>query len=172
MKYDYIIPICNADDGPEFEYRLNTIQCLINQFSIYHTPVRFIIIEQIINSNFKSYIDNLTNYLGIAICEKVHFSEYFSKGWLFNIGVNLSKTKNIILAESDISLPHEYFDELNEYLESDPIIRDSWCFGWNNIKYMDEDNKTIIRDTPPFIGGPEGGLVVVDRNYYNKIKSI
>lgn len=163
VKIDYIIPISNInDDG--FTYRLrnlNTIIRIVPEF------VNVVLVEQMINPVYKLYSKSLkTLPKDINIIKKIVKYPIFNKGWLYNIGVNLSKTNHVILAEGDINVNRKYFTDLKDFiLENDH----NWFFAWDKIIYWNIDFTEKLKEETPRESKTEGGLIYFNKNFYWKI---
>lgn len=159
---DVIIPICNVE-GPDFEDRLNNLR---EKIESYPNFVNLIFVEQIINNGYRKYQHYLSDCRGEWITAKYPI---FNKSWLINLGWRRSTSPYFIITESDC-IPdgnvEDYFKELLYFLEK---INPTWCWGWNRIQYLDRDLKTIIRDDVPRKGMAEGGMVVFERKFFEKI---
>lgn len=156
---DYIIPITNMDnDG--FEYRLKNINIILRLIPKF---VNVIIVEQMLKPVNKLYTNNIDIPNNLKITKKVVKYPTFNKPWLYNIGVKLSKTNNILLAEGDININRKYFSELKTFIEGS---NKKWFFAWNRIIYWDKKADKILRDDKPRPGMAEGGIVYFDKNFY------
>lgn len=155
-KMDLIIPICNIG-GDGYEYRLSNLRKLISKIPIW---VNLILVEQTLSSDTK---DSYLNQVHGNFCKIFVTYERFNKPWLFNVGVNESKTTNILLSEMDIDVDINYFQDLYDYI---CINRKKWLFGWSQILYWDEDHKNVLRISEPKVGSTEGGIVYCDKDFY------
>jgi len=153
IKIDYIIPIANInDDGfTQRLYNLNSILRTIPDF------INVVLVEQMINPVYKLYSKSLEFIpKSLSLTKKVVRFHTFNKGWLYNIGVKLSRTDHIILAEGDINVNRKYFMDLKEFiLKSDH----KWFFAWNKIIYWNKDFTEKLREDTPRETMAEGGLV-------------
>ena len=111
----------------------------------------------------KLYTNNLDVPKNLNITKKVVRYPIFNKPWLYNIGVKLSKTDNILLAEGDINVNRKYFIELKEFIKNS---NKKWFFAWNRIKYWNENADKVLRDDKPRIGMAEGGIVYFNKSFY------
>lgn len=156
---DYIIPITNMDDDG-FKYRLNNLNIVLR---LIPKMVNVVIVEQMLKPVNKLYTKNIDIPKDISITKKVVKYPIFNKPWLYNIGVKLSKTNNILLAEGDININRRYFIQIKKFIEKSDK---KWFFGWNRIKYWNENADKVIRDDTPRIGMAEGGIVYFNKNFY------
>ena len=159
---DVIIPISNVN-GPDFNDRLNNIK---KKIELYPDFVKLIFVEQVIDGGYNMYKYYLSDYGGDWYTAKYSI---FNKSWLINLGYNISTSPYFIISESDC-IPdgniENYFKDLLYFLEK---IKPNWCFGWNRINYLDRDRKTIIRDDTPKCGMAEGGMIIFEKEFFEKI---
>ena len=156
LRFDYIIPIANIDnDG--WGYRLRNLESLI-----YSLPpfVHLILVEQVVDSTLEKYIKHVQLPKDLVYSKITVNYPIFNKPWLFNIGVNYSKTNRLLLAEMDVTFPNNYFSLL------EGRKWETWFFGWNRIVFLDMYGLCYERITEPMIGMAEGGVVCVDKNFY------
>lgn len=97
------------------------------------------------------------------ITKKVVKYPIFNKPWLYNIGVALAKTNNILLGEGDVSVNLKFFIELEKYINSN---NKDWFFCWNRIQYWNETRDKVLRDDAPRVGMAEGGIVYFKKDFF------
>lgn len=167
--FTYIIPVCNiSNDKTEFNYRLKNLENIIHNLSIYK-DLRIFIIEQIINENHDIFsykiINKLEDSTSVMILKNI---PHFNKSWLYNIGVKKSNTEYIILGEGDVLIDgniNEYFNNLYSFIKDNKF---NWCFGWNKLIYLGENNE-ITKEVLPSKGMAEGGIVCFKKRYLESI---
>lgn len=162
---DYIIPICNMGDN-SFDYRLRNLEALIR---IIPPFVNLVIVEQIVDTTKKLYINNIREPEKINIDKQIVRHPIFNKPWLYNIGVNMTRTDKIFLAEGDINTNRLYFGDLFTYIYSGEGKHLDWFFAWDEIIYWDEQFKNKARVDSPRPGMAEGGVVYFNKDFYWKI---
>lgn len=162
--FSLVIPICNSYNAEDFIDRCKNMEIQLNLLK----NMQIIVVEQICNYSYKTLLSNIKisinhpNLLYIQL-----FNPIFNKGWCINVGVKNSVNDHIIVNESDC-IPYsisDYFIKLYDYIKENNI---KWCIGWNKIEYLNENNTVHMIDTPRK-GGPEGGLVFFEKEFYNSI---
>lgn len=138
IDFDYVIPISNCNDK-EYKFRLKAMQTLIEYLP---SNVHLIIIEQVVNPNYKTYLSKLYLPERLKNTQLIVKHKTFNKAWLNNIGINNSKTNNVLFAESDMVIDEPYIEKLHQYILK---IKPKWCVCWSNIIYWNKDEKTAKR---------------------------
>jgi hypothetical protein len=167
MNYfgDFIIPCYNNGDD-DFDYRLRNIK-LICELLPYNMNI--IVVEQISDETRTSYIDELENtkfFRDDINYIKKYYDKGFVKGWLYNAGYRHSKTENLFLGESDVVFSPNYWDSIYKQLQS---TSHPWAHCWNILYQMNNDHVSIVRKVIPKPGGPEGGIVFFNKEFYESI---
>jgi hypothetical protein len=156
IKFDYIIPIANINnDG--WGHRLMNLESLLYSLPSF---VHLILVEQVIDNTLGKYIEHIQIPKDLLYSKITVNYPVFNKPWLFNIGVNYSKTNRLLLAEMDVTFKHNYFSLLEKMKWED------WFFGWNRIVFLDMYKLYYERITEPKKGMAEGGIVCLDKNFY------
>lgn len=159
-KFSYIVPMCNHDDNIGFKCRLKNINKMLK---IIPEFVEVILVEQIVNSNNKRFIDHIKYPKNLHIQKHILSYEKFNKPWCTNYGVRSANSNFLLLAEMDILVEDKkYFTRLYNYIQSKELF---WCYGSNDIIYLDKDYNKIKQELiRP--GGPEGGIVFCRKEFY------
>jgi len=160
IKFDYIIPVVNINnDGYD-----NRLKNLLSILKVTPDFVNVVLVEQMINPINRLYSNDLKDLpKDLNLTKKLVRHNIFNKGWLYNIGVKLSKTNDIILAEGDIGINRKYFIDLKEYISKN---KSKWFFAWNKIIYWNNDFTKKLRVDTPRKGMAEGGLVYFNKDFY------
>jgi predicted glycosyltransferase involved in capsule biosynthesis len=162
MNYDYdlIIPIHYGHDD-DLVYRIRNLSLVILTIPY---NINIIIVEST-EKNKETIWENLDYYRSDIHYIKKNYNG-FNKCWLYNVGVNNSKTNNIILGELDCPVKPLHFNNIHDYIKEKKC---QWTFCWDEIIYLSEDLSKINHRWKPRKGGPEGGLVYFEKNFYYEI---
>lgn len=159
---DYIIPVANIG-GDDFLDRVQNLNYVLKTFLSNQTNVdlKVYIVEQVIGNNptFKSLLE-IPN-TGLNITYKSVTYPIFTKPWLYNVGVNISSSENIILADMDAWSDKDYFHNLLDFLDDKKL---QWCFGWESSAAISKTTKEelisfnrIRKENGEFIPEERGG---------------
>jgi len=176
-KINYIIPVCNVNEK-EYDYRLKSINFLINEFLAKQTNIELniIIIEQFINEEKKDFTSNIE--IPIWINHKCIGVEYhtFVKPWLYNIGFKEAKTEHCFISEMESLTTERNF--LSDILDIVKEKKYQWCFCYDKWYFLNEEqtndylqNKSIdsleeIHFTIPEPKSWAGGIIYFNKDFW------
>lgn len=176
----YIIPVSN-NGKPDFRHRVANLQFIIDKFLRVQENLEYevIFVEQVTNPKLPTYQQSVS--LPAKGFRWVHISyPEYNKCWSINVGARMSFATVIAIAEADVFSPSERY--LNEILMWFRAKAKPWAFGWDRLKYLNQaETKAILRQNtvqlPTTVGGivmpkrsgPEGGVLIYDREWYLKI---
>lgn len=167
MKHEasLIIPCCYEDEE-SFICRAKTLSLQIELLPLNVQPI---IIQQIRHSSDKWFDAFFSGDRPDIIFDTYNYSGPFNKSWLYNIGVNSSRTRFVILGETDII--DQYFNSWTELFNRiNKIENYTWEFGWSYLTYLNKEKTESVREiNGPSPGGPEGGRVIFDKSFYQSI---
>lgn len=164
---DFIIPCyLQSEDSNDFEYRLRNIKIICD---LLPKNMNIIIVEQTNKNQEKKYITELQRLnlfrKDIDYIEKQYDGD-FVKGWLYNIGYRHAKTDNLFLAETDVVFSPTYWIDIYKQLNENNY---KWAHCWNNLYVISENGEEIKHTHTIYAGGPEGGIVYVNKDFYKNI---
>lgn len=159
-NFDYIITLLDTEDD-DIKYRSDTLSVVLNTIP---KNIHVILVEQIRKNQKRCYKDVINiDPTHMTYIEK-HYDGPFVKGWLYNIGINNSKTENILLAEADNFQEPSYYGDIYQFINTRKL---KWFICWDNLIYLDENRINKIRNLRGTHkhGQAEGGLVYFEKYF-------
>jgi glycosyltransferase involved in cell wall biosynthesis len=175
-KVSYIVPLCKFSDT-DYKDRLDNINFALSEFigKQENIEIEIACIEQSFDGQ-PHFLNDITFPKNLINKSKLVSYPKFNKGWLCNIGYNLTTSEHICIADGDMFINNpNYFQQLIEYVKKNNL---QWCIGWNICYYLNRGNKTNLMEGKSYElrkgerarrGGPEGGIVYFQRAFYKSI---
>ena len=146
--------------------RIETMKYAIENF---YKDVELIVVEQSLDGEFY-FLPHLKECKKI----KIHYP-VFNKSWCINVGVAASKHDYVAVCDCDMYSTNYEWGLLLYWMKNN---RHKWAFGWNRLVYTNDEQRTNIllgdnqpkaRYVNPVPGYSEGGIVVFEKDFFNKI---
>jgi predicted glycosyltransferase involved in capsule biosynthesis len=175
-EVSYIIPVSNGG-RKDFPIRCGNLQYLYDNFLMRQQNINYEVIfaSQTVSKQFPPYQKRLRLQANTRVIELNYPT--FNKGWCINVAVKAAKSPIIFVAEADCfsAYPDYLFTMTNIFRASNL----KWSFGWDGLQYLTQYESAQVmrgdqiesqgRRHKAHPGGPEGGILVYDRDWYLKI---
>ena len=159
LSFDLVLPVANAGSD-DFPHRCRNLECALGALP---AGVHAVVVEQIVARDRPTVRSNTAvpedlDHVWIEVEAPV-----FNKAWLYNIGARAAKSERLLFSEADVALEPHYWPHLARWIEATGY---AWAIAWSELVYWGPDRVTKEETTRPKVGGPEGGAVFMDRDFF------